>query len=291
VQRLFLFAHFDRDNIIDPYVIHYVSALAQLGAVIFVSTSRLSRAEIAKVRPYTVEALWRPNFGYDFMSWQLGMKLVDDLDRYDEIVVCNDSAYAPLFPLGEMFEVMETSQAAFWGVTSSCEAVRHIQSYFMAFRRPVLERREFWQFWNDVGLQPSKRALIEAYELGLSVLLERVGLTGASYFPVEELLNDALTNFNYFSVLPLKRYYYSPAQPLDVGRLLAGTHNKTVTLWKELILSRVPMIKIELFRDNPTQEPLHEVFATLERHSRYPVQTIHDHLKRTRSAEPNQGFA
>lgn len=283
MHRLFIFAHFDRDHIIDPHVVRYVSALAQLGAVIFVSTSLLSRAEVAKVRPFTLRAFCRPDFGRDFMSWQLGLTLVEDPDLYDEIIICNDSVYAPIFPLGEMFGVMEDTQAAYWGVTSNSEVARHIQSYFMAFRRPVLERDEFWRFWDDVGLQPNKRALIEAYEVGLSRLLERLGLSGVTYFPLDETLNDALANIKWFSIFPLAPSLFSPRQSLNVGKLLAGSYNKTLMLWKELILARVPMIKVELLRDNPTDQPPDDVFATLERYSTYPIQTIRDHLHRMHS--------
>jgi lipopolysaccharide biosynthesis protein len=214
--------------------------------------------------------------------------LVDEGDLFDEIITCNDSVYAPLFPLGEMFAVMEGSQAPYWGVTSNSEFARHIQSYFIAFRRPVLEREEFWQFWNDVGLQPNKSSLIEAYEVGLSVLLERLGLAGASYFSLDELLNDALVNFKCFSVLPVMASPYSSRAPLEAERLLMGWYNKTLVLWKELIFARTPMIKIQLLRDNPTDQPIGDVLAALERHSLYPVQLIRDHLYRMHSGERNR---
>jgi predicted SAM-dependent methyltransferase len=48
------------------------------------------------------------------------------------------------------------------------------------------------------------------------------------------------------------------------------------------------MIKVELFRDNPTEEKLADVFETLERHSLYPTQTIRNHLERIHSAERNR---
>ena len=283
MQRLFVFAHFDRDHIIDPYIVRYVSALSQLGIVIFISTSPLSPAEIAKIRPFTIREICRPNIGYDFMSWQLGLRILEDIPKYDEVIICNDSVYAPIFRLGEMFEVMERSQAAYWGVTSNSEVAHHIQSYFMVFRRPVLEREEFWRFWNDVGPQPSKRAVIEAYELGLSVLLKQIGLSSATYFSLDEELNDALANFKCFSVLPLITTVGSTPGSLSAVQLLTGRYNKTLTLWRELILARVPMIKVQLLRDNPTRQPIDDILAALGRHSLYPVPMIRDHLRRMHS--------
>jgi rhamnosyltransferase len=284
MKRLFIFAHFDRDHIIDPHVIHYVSALAQLGVVIFVSTSRLSDAEIGKVRPFAVRALCRPNVGYDFMSWQLGLRLGECCDLYDEVVVCNDSVYAPIFPLSEMFQVMEGSEAPYWGVTSNSEIARHIQSYFIAFRRPVLEREEFWQFWNNVGLQPNKQAIIEEYEVGLSLVLRTLGLFGTTYFSVDEVLNDALINLKCFSVFPLLVVPRKWGEELfDAGKLVTGMYNKTLVLWRELMLARVPIVKVQLLRENPTGQPIDQVLASLERYTTYPVELIQNHLRRTGS--------
>jgi rhamnosyltransferase len=288
VNRLFIFAHFDRDHIVDPYVVRYVSALSRFGNVSFVSTSRLSPAEIAKIRPFTVRVVCRADIGRDFMSWQLGLKLLEDLTRYDEIVICNDSVYAPIFPLEEMFDVMKGCHATYWGVTSSSEVAPHIQSYFISFRRPVLEQQEFWRFWDDVAPQPNKRAIIETYEVGLSLLLERLGLSAATYFSADDRLNDALATFKWISVLATMPSFYIPNKSLDATALLTGAYNKTLVLWKELILSRVPIIKVELLRDNPKDQPLDDVFATLARHSQYPVQLIRDHLRRVYFGSPTK---
>jgi len=285
MQRLFVFAHFDRDDIIDPYAIYYISAIAELGHVIFVSTSGLSGGEIAKVRPYTIRAITRPNVGYDFMSWQLGLKLAEyHRDLYDEVIICNDSVYAPIFPLSEMFEVMEASEAPYWGVTSNREIARHIQSYFIAFRRSVLECEKFWQFWDNVGLQPNKSAIIQNYEVGLSLSLETLGLFGATYFSMDDVLKEACLNLKCFSVLPLSllpRYWGK--EPFDIGKLLTGLCNKTLDLWKELMLARVPIVKVQLLRENPTHQPVDQILACLERYTTYPVELILNHLRRTAS--------
>jgi rhamnosyltransferase len=286
MRRLFLFAHFDRDDLVDQYVLEYLSALAQLGSIIFISTSRLRSSEIAKVRRYTLRALSRPNVGYDFMSWQLGLKLVEGCGRYDEIVICNDSVYAPIFPLAEMFEVMEQSPAPYWGVTSNSQIARHIQSYFAVFRRPVLERMEFWQFWENVRPQQSKNAVIEAYEVGLSRALERLGLFGETYFSLDGVLNDALMNLKSFSVLPLIVPLLSSWEPMNGSRLLTGEYNKTLILWRELILARVPMLKVQLLREHLSGEPSENVLVLLEKYTSYPVHTIRSHLERMHNGEP-----
>jgi len=54
-------------------------------------------------------------------------------------------------------------------------------------------------------------------------------------------------------------------------------------LWRELILARVPMIKVQLLRDNPTRQPIDDILAALGRHSLYPVAMIRDHLRRMHS--------
>ena len=44
-KRLFLFAAYDKNNVIDDTVVHYVKHLSSLGDVIFVMDNHLSQSE------------------------------------------------------------------------------------------------------------------------------------------------------------------------------------------------------------------------------------------------------
>jgi len=62
MKRLVLFAHFDRDNRVRPYILYHLQALRDLGATIhFISTSPLPEEELTKLRPHTDDILLREN--------------------------------------------------------------------------------------------------------------------------------------------------------------------------------------------------------------------------------------
>jgi hypothetical protein len=62
-------------------------------------------------------------------------------------------------------------------------------------------------------------------------------------------------NFKCFSVLPLMAPLLSSWEPMNGSRLLTGEYNKTLVLWRELMLARVPMLKVQLLRERLSGEP------------------------------------
>src|SRR6185295_17213274 len=111
-----LFAHFDADAIVRPYVLHLLKELRTIAdAIFFVSNSPLSEVELDKVRAYCSRATTKENVGFDFGMWSEAMKHVD-LDSYDELVLSNSSVFGPLRPLAPIFEKME-GVGDVWGMT------------------------------------------------------------------------------------------------------------------------------------------------------------------------------
>ena len=93
-------------------------------------------------------------------------------------------------------------------------------------------------------------------------------------------------NFKCFSVLPLMAPLLSSWEPMNGSRLLTGEYNKTLILWRELILARVPMLKVQLLREHLSGEPSENVLVLLEKYTSYPVHTIRSHLERMHNGEP-----
>jgi lipopolysaccharide biosynthesis protein len=50
MKRIIIFAHFDKQNIIDPYVIDYLKELKKYSEIIFVSDGDLAKSEIYKIK-------------------------------------------------------------------------------------------------------------------------------------------------------------------------------------------------------------------------------------------------
>jgi hypothetical protein len=69
-----------------------------------------------------------------------------------------------------------------------------MQSYLLGFRGGVLAREPLRGFFATVRAQETKRAVIQAYELGLSNLVREHGLTAEVGWPKEVLGIGQLTN-------------------------------------------------------------------------------------------------
>src|SRR5262249_2932894 len=91
VKRLAIYAHWDAQDEVKPYVEFYLRRLREeCDRIIFVSTSKLPETEMSKVRPFCVDVRLRENVGYDFVMWR---DVIADLtlDEGDELVLTNSS--------------------------------------------------------------------------------------------------------------------------------------------------------------------------------------------------------
>ena len=262
-SMLCVFAHYDRDGVIDDYVIHYLEALARLGCeTVFVSTAPDLDADcIRRIRPLTARIILRQNRGYDFGSWRDGLASCGELARYHRLVIANDSVYGPV--RGEVFETMKERGAPVWGITDSWRYVRHLQSYFLVFERPVLESEAFQGFWRGLPDHLFKHSVIVEGELGLARRLARAGFEIAALCEYRTLEQD------------IKR---KSATTNWLGTPVNATHWG----WKELVMNHgCPFIKVQLLRDNPKGiADVGEWEAVVRAVSDYDAALIRRHLQR-----------
>ena len=286
--RACVFAHYDRDGIVDEYVYHFLrDMLENVSQIELVTTASISKSDIDRLESMGIKVNLRCNEGYDFCSYKLGIEKLD-LKNFQELILCNDSVYGPLFPFSATFNHFSEIDCDFWGISASKEIARHIQSYFMVFRRPVLEDHTFTGFWSRVSPLSSKDEVIKNYEVGLSQNLLAQGFSARAL--IDTGGNDSIARF--FRSLP---EYWRAARKKGVRLSFyktlvrsilsgAGLHPNPLQYdWKaKLVKSKAPVFKIELLRDNP-----HGIFdreallEAIETNSNYPVSLIRDHLNRT----------
>ena len=269
-DMLCVFAHYDRDGVVDDYVVCYLSKLHAIGCeIVFVTTARdLADAEIEKVRPYCSRILERENFGHDFGSWKAGMESVSDLKAYDRVIIANDSVYGPILPLEPVIEKMIASGADFWGITDSPRYTHHLQSYFVAFERRVVESAAFAKFWQSYPHYRHKNLVVLIGEVGLSRTLTRAGFRFAALCPWKDV----------------RRAYQRRHQTSSSE--LAWKFNSSHWFWDILIAEfGCPFIKVQLLRDNPKEVPNVDRWVDLvSQAADYDAGLIGNHLSRFREA-------
>lgn len=267
-KTLCVLAHFDRDGVVDDYVVSYLQALDELGCeTVFVSTAEnLDDESVRKIMPFCSKFIIKQNVGYDFASWRTGLAAVGDLSVYDRLIIANDSVYGPLQDLRKIFAEMAGRNVAFWGITDSLKYGRHLQSYFLVYDKPVLQSGIFREFWRKLPDYRHKYAVIIQGEVGLSRRLVAAGFDFAAYCPIEAV---------------------QEGQQADAGALPAKFRDPRISPthrgWRALMRAGCPFLKIQLLRDNPMRVPdLDDWETVVGEVSGYDLDLIRNHLARVK---------
>ena len=282
-KRAVVLVHYDRDNMVDAYLYTYIKALQAVSShLVFVSTAKLSHTDIKRLQIECDEVIVRDNVGYDFMSYKTGLESFD-YTAYDEVLLCNDSVYGPLYPMQNLFDMMQNIKCDFWGVTDNMDMGYHIQSYFLLFKKSVLSSSVFQNFWKNVKVLHSKDDIIAQYEVGLSQLLiqhQFIPAASTQFQPTRlQKISIFLRKFTPKKIVKkVSSLLTGKAKIVRIGKI-----NTTHYFWKELLLSgKVPFIKIELLRDNPMDVKIEDYQHVIQKVSEYDTTLIKNHLQRMR---------
>lgn len=251
-KRLCVFAHYDKNQKIDDYVIYYLNELKKVtDKLIFVSDCELPDSELSKLQA-PLYACSERHGEYDFGSFKRGFLYAKEhnlLSDVDELIFANDSCFGPIYQFNEIFNNMENSKSDFWGLTlgfcrplaenKKCEKIKHVQSYFIVFKRAVFLSEAFEEFIKSITKVNNKFSVVNKYEIGMTLALKKAGF-----------------NFDtYMKELPDKNYY-------------AGFN-------KKILQNRFPLIKKGIFRGLPQsiiEKFTNDMKKSLE--SSYPFELI-----------------
>lgn len=194
-----VFAHFDKDNIIDDYVVEYLKELKKISdKIVFVSDCNIAESEYLKINDLCYKIIAKRHQEYDFGSYKIGIsELSNIINDYDNLIIANDSCYVfrSLLPI---FEEMESRNGVdFWGLSQNTDGYpEHIQSYFMVFNKKIFCNQDFLNFFADVKKLDSKKSIIENYEIGLTQLLLNLGFRKDSF--IKKIFKENPTSYDIF---------------------------------------------------------------------------------------------
>ena len=164
-RRTAVFAAFFPAGRIPETTLCYLRGLREVADdILFFANCPVFPDEIRKLDGLVRFAAFRVHGGHDFFSYKLGFEKARrlgllDAAAADELIVANDSCYAPVFPFPECFAKMAGRPCDFWGMTAYSGAYRseHVQSFFFVFRRSVLDGTALDRFL--AGLKPEAREI------------------------------------------------------------------------------------------------------------------------------------
>lgn len=269
-KRLILYFMYDKDGIVDDYVIYMLNSLKNITSeIMVVSNGELEPDSKKKVTDTGVILKERENAGFDVWAYKYGIEQYgfEKLLAYDEVIMMNFTIMGPVFPLEEMFDTMAKKDLDFWGITKFHEysagdpfgticygyIPEHIQSHFIAVRRSLIEKEEFQKYWIEMPM-------IHNY-------LEAVGYH-------EAIFTKKFADMGY------KWDVYS-----DLGDF---SHNPVMCAPKELLEeTRCPIFKRRSFMQNYSNvldetygQPTPELYHFIETQTDYDTDMIWDNILR-----------
>lgn len=262
------FAHFDKDDKVDDYVLRYLRHIKELNfLIVFISTSRLPLCEVARVRSDCYDVILRDNAGLDFGSWAEAFSkhgaVIDG-----RLLLANDSVYGPIGSLSTALDRMTSRHADFYGLVESIEIAPHLQSWFLLFEPAVARHPAFKEIWSRPYRTMTKKQIISQGEVGLSGHLTNAG------FRYEALYLSSQSGL-------FGRYF--PVNPMHF-------------IWRQLLFEEgVPFVKVELLRDNPVDlDDAETILAAVSSLDSDFSDIIRQHLKRVTiindKRPPNSGL-
>ncbi len=191
-KRLFLFAAYDKQGIIDDTLLHYVRCLAEYGDVIFWMDNTAANAELNKLNqiPNVLHKVAERHGEYDFGSYKRGYLWAYKkkiLKKYDWVYLVNDSVYGPLFDIRNILEDLESRNVDLTGMidfTNKFTPIQ-VQSWFVGLSARVANSDFIRNFMAQVRSQTDKQLIVLKYEVGLSQVVLRHGYKMSTYISGE----------------------------------------------------------------------------------------------------------
>jgi hypothetical protein len=274
MNRAIVIAHFHAGGLVQSNLRLLVQALLALPArIIFVSTR--ATPEALGTLPAGVQAIARPNVGYDFESYRTGIAALGDLAGLDQLVLMNSSFVCiDAEKLCDRFFRRAWPGADVVALTASREITPHLQSYLIAFSNRALVSDAFGAWWRSVEPVNDRDAVIGRYEIGMSVHFAHHGFhLGAAFQPTPAQ-----------KLLELCRYLGAggempPIMPdgnVTLNVNAADRLNATHYLW-DALLEEFGIMKVELLKRNPYSMDLRQVSRRLLHDSSFR-ELVHDVL-------------
>jgi lipopolysaccharide biosynthesis protein len=199
-RRIAFYLFFDESGCVDEYVTVALRAFRRhVDRLVVVSNGRPDAAGLDALRAAADDVLIRDNVGYDVWAYKEGIERLgrEAARAYDELILLNYTFFAPIFPLEEMFDAMDARDVDFWGITAHRECRPnpltggevlpfHIQSHFIAVRKPMLDSDAFWSYWAGMPMIRSYLDSIEHHESRFTAHFAGQGFRHALYMDPDD---------------------------------------------------------------------------------------------------------
>ncbi|WP_172119770.1 rhamnan synthesis F family protein [Actinomyces faecalis] len=200
MRRTAIYLFHDPRGIVEDYVPLALRSLRPFAShLLVVVNGALTAAGRQSLEAVADEILVRENEGMDIGGYQAGLSQLgwEQIGSLDELVLVNNTFFAPVRPWEPVFEAAAVRpEASFWGLTEHDEIrphpflarrsmPRHLQSHFLAVRRPLLSSPDFRSYWQTMPPIHSYNDSVAWHESRFTPHFNSLGYESFAVFPLE----------------------------------------------------------------------------------------------------------
>jgi len=238
-----IIAHYHSEGIIRSDIVELIKHSSKYFEKIFLISTNLKKSEKKKLIKYAT-ILIRPNYGYDFYSYKIGIELVlkNEKDFNDKGIFLINSSVLFLKPNKIIKELkkINMSKNTIYSLTKSWEIHEHLQTYFLFLPLKIFKNNIFYSWWKKIGKFKKRQKIINKYELGLFLLIKKLKINTKSLF--KKNIDDYPINLLQKIILKIDNIFYKSKK--------IHKKNPCFFYWEE-IFNKFGIIKIELIKTNP----------------------------------------
>ena len=187
MKRVAIFAYWDREGIIEDYVLYYLQKIKLIAdCIIFSADCQIQQNELSKIDTIVTHIINGRHGEYDFGSYKRGFLYAKEnglLNDADELIFSNDSCFGPFYDFDNYFNKIDRTKCDFWGMNYNKQFQKHIGSFFLVFSKKVFESESFILFINGIKKQERKEDVVLAYETTITQYLYQNGFKYDYYYP------------------------------------------------------------------------------------------------------------
>lgn len=192
MNRIGIFVFYDAGGIVDNYIEILLDSLSEIiKKLIIIVNGKINPLGYHKFKKYTKDIFIRDNYGYDAGAYKdalLKFLSHENWKIWDEIILFNDTFYAPIYSWEPIFKQMEAKKSDFWGLSRhpECRSVNntninipsHIQAYFLVCKKSMFLSNYWLEFWNNLDFPKIHQEAIKNFEIDFSVFFSKKGFAG-----------------------------------------------------------------------------------------------------------------
>lgn len=271
-KRLLIYFFFDKDGIVDDYITYLLSDMKKnVSEILFVSNGAIEDKSKAKLESLADQILERPNIDLDVGAYKQALETIgfDNLKNYDEVILMNYTIMGPVYPFKEMFDDMDKRDLDFWGLTlyhrteNVDKAVfpegfirEHLQSHFIAVRKPMLSSPKFREYWEKLPKMKAYYDSVTQHESRFTEYFEKLGYKWAPYVDTRDMVD--------YTNCPI---IFIPTQIISEKRCPVFKRRSFFHDYNDILYNTVGEVSYELF-------------DYIKNHTDYDVNMIYDNILR-----------